>query len=82
MPLPALPILAALWAAKTGGTYFGYKKLKEKNPELVAEWEQKARDLKGQVKDVIWGKEEPLEKSAKAHVPTHEKDEGEPPPSP
>ena len=67
MPLPALPILAALWAAKTGGTYYGYKKLKDKNPELVEEWGQKARDLKGQVKDILFG---------------NDKNEGDPPPSP
>lgn len=78
MPLPALPVLAALWAAKTGGTYFGYRKLKEKNPELVEQWEQKARDLKGQVKDALWGKEE----GTQPPPPTHDMDEGEPPPSP
>lgn len=59
MPLPALPILAALWAAKTGGAYIGYKQLKKHRPDLVEEWEGKARRLKDQATGFILGKEDP-----------------------
>lgn len=79
MPLPALPILAALWAAKTGGTYYGYKKLKEKKPELVADWEDKAKRLKGQASEFLFGKEEGAEAPA---TKTSDKDDGGEPPAP
>ena len=64
MPLP-LKALAVIWAAKAIATTKGYKKLKEKKPELVEKWESKAKnasqavtDKAKQAKDYLFGKKD------------------------